>query len=313
MSTNLLKLPPLDAIRGFVVVARRMSITLAAQDLCLTQSAVSRQIQALEEFLGTPLFVRKFRSIALTDAGEELFRLASPWLDRLAEYSASVKDERRYRPVTITTSIGIAALWLIPRLGRFQAAYPNVDVRIAAQNRVVDLNYEGVDLAIRYSSGPGPAESATRLFIERILPVASPAVAARAFAERERIFDEVFIELEQPGMPWLSWSGWLEKNDFPDAKPRAFLHFNQYDQVIQAAVEGQGIALGRVPLIEPMLGSRKLVAYAGPTAEIADYAYWLIQASEIPRPEVALFRQWIIDEVDRDPVNLLNSTERVLG
>lgn len=186
-------------------------------------------------------------------------------------------------------------------------------MRIAAQNRVVDLNYEGVDLAIRYSSGPNPVESATRLFAERILPVASPAVAARAFADRAAIFDEVFIELEQPGMPWLSWSGWLEKNGFPDAKPRAFLHFNQYDQVIQAAVEGQGIALGRVPLIEPMLGNGKLVAYPGPTAEIADYAYWLLQASEIPRPEVELFRQWIIDEVGRDPVNLLNSTERVMG
>lgn len=88
MPNQLLSLPPLDAIRGFVAVARRMSITLAAQDVCLTQSAVSRQIQSLEEHLGTPLLIRKHRAIALTEAGKEVLHLASPWLDRLAEYSA---------------------------------------------------------------------------------------------------------------------------------------------------------------------------------------------------------------------------------
>src|SRR2546425_7278493 len=101
MRNQLLSMPPLDAIRGFVAVVRRMSITLAAQDLCLTQSAVSRQVQALEEHLGTPLLVRKHRGIALTDAGEQLFQLAAPWFDRLATFAQSVRQPERPHPVTI--------------------------------------------------------------------------------------------------------------------------------------------------------------------------------------------------------------------
>ena len=149
MDQNLLNLPPLDALRGFVCAARRMSISLAAEDLCLTQSAVSRQIQAVEESLGTPLFRRKHRALELTPAGEQLFQLASPWMNRLAEFAEDARGDM-HRPVTITTSIGAASLWLIPRLGRFQEAHPQIDIRVAANNRLLDLGQEGIDLGIRY-------------------------------------------------------------------------------------------------------------------------------------------------------------------
>src|SRR5690606_17943847 len=150
MSLPLHKLPSLDLVRSFVAVGRRMSITLAAQDLHLTQSAISRQMRLLEDQLGVRLLERGFRSISLTQAGSQLFRLADPWVAQLGELTEALRRQTARRPVTITASIGVASLWILPRLGAFQAAFPHIDVRVAANNRVVDLVREDVDLAIRY-------------------------------------------------------------------------------------------------------------------------------------------------------------------
>lgn len=299
MSNQLLTLPPLDALRGFVAVARRMSITLAAQDLCLTQSAVSRQVQALEEHLGTPLFVRKHRAIALTDAGQQLFQLASPWLDRLADYTQTVKKDGRMRPVTISASIGVTSLWILPKLGAFQAAHPHIDVRVAANNRILDLKQEGIDLAIRYCQQAQAPQGAIRLFGEEVVPVANKAVAAKAFRNPGALLQQVLLELDERTLPWLRWSEWLAAKGFPDAKPKAYLHFNQYDQVIQAALEGHGVALGRIALVQPMLKDGRLVAQRDARIGVSDYAYWLILSDESPRAEVKIFSDWLIGEVQR--------------
>jgi len=296
MPHPLLSLPPLDALRGFVAAARRLSITAAAEDLCLTQSAVSRQIQALEERLGTRLFTRSNRSIALTPAGEQLFRLASPWMDRLGELAESLRGERRARPVTISASVGVAALWILPRLGAFLSAHPDVDVRVAASNRVMDLAQEGVDLAIRYSPTSAPPEHAIHLFHEDVVPVASPAVAASAFAGDDELLGQVLLDLDDRRRPWLHWAQWLEDWQLP-RKPKGTLQFNQYDQLIQAAVEGHGVALGRVPLILPLLKDGRLVAQHERRRSVPDYSYWLIQAEAEPRAEVIVFRDWLVEQL----------------
>lgn len=296
MGNELLDLPPLDAIRGFVAVARRMSITLAAQDLCLTQSAVSRQILSLEEHLGAPLLVRKHRAIALTDDGERLFALASPWLERLAGYAESVRDERRMHPVTITAAIGFASLWILPRLGSFQDAHPHIDVRLAANNQLLDLQREGIDLAVRYAREAGAPPGAERLFGEKVLPVASKSVAARAFKNPQALLGEALLELDERARPWLRWSDWLSATGIANAKPKAYLHFNQYDQLIHAAVEGRGVALGRLPLVRPMLQDGRLVALADDGRGHSDYAYWLIDGLSEPRQEVKVFREWIVQQ-----------------
>lgn len=297
MHNPLLNLPPLDAVRGFVAVARRMSITLAAQDLCLTQSAVSRQIQSLEQHLGVPLFIRKHRAIVLTEAGNELLQLASPWLDRFAEYSESVGARERMRPVTITASIGMTSLWILPRLGVFQDAHPHIDVRVSATTRVLDLKREGIDLAFRYARRDDVPPGATRLFGETILPMASREVANRAFKKPKALLNEVLLELDERAVPWLRWSDWLQAAGMADAKPKAYLHFNQYDQVIQAAMGGHGIALGRVALVLPMLHDGRLVASRNAGIGRSDYAYWLVERDAAPRKEVRLFRDWIVREV----------------
>ncbi|BBB68502.1 LysR family transcriptional regulator [Undibacterium sp. YM2] len=298
MSNPLLHLPPLDAIRGFVAVARRMSITVAAEDLCLTQSAVSRQIQSLEEHLGSKLLIRKHRAIALTPAGEQLLKLASPWLDQLAEFSASQRQQLQSRPVTMTSAVSVTGLWILPMLGAFQAAHPNIDVRVSADNRMLDLKKEGLDMAIRYARAADVPAQAIRLFGEKIMPVACPAIAARAFGNPEGLLKEVLLELDERALPWLRWSDWLSATGLlsikPDAKPKAYLHLNQYDQVIHAALEGHGIALGRAALLQPMLKDGRLVALEDPRLGNSDYAYWLIVESTTPRAEVQVFRDWII-------------------
>ncbi|MES2039040.1 MAG: LysR substrate-binding domain-containing protein [Pseudomonadota bacterium] len=309
MSNPLLHLPPLDAIRGFVAVARRMSITVAAEDLCLTQSAVSRQIQSLEEHLGSKLLIRKHRAIALTPAGEQLLKLASPWLDQLAEFSGALRQQVQSRPVTMTSAVSVTGLWILPMLGAFQAAHPNIDVRVSADNRMLDLKKEGLDLAIRYARATDVPAHAIRLFGEKIMPVACPAIAARAFGSPEGLLKEVLLELDERALPWLRWSDWLTatglKNSNPDVepdgkpdgksdgKPKAYLHLNQYDQVIHAALEGHGIALGRIALLQPMLKDGRLIALEDPRRGNSDYAYWLIVESA-PRADVQVFRDWIV-------------------
>lgn len=295
MRHPLLELPPLDMLRGFVAVARRLSITLAAQDLCLTQSAVSRQVQALEEFFGSPLLVRRHRAIELTALGQQLFALASPLLEQLAEFSLAARGRERPRSVTFTASIGVTALWILPRLGAFQAAHEHIDVRVAATDKLLDLRREGIDLAIRYCRQADAPPGATRLFGVELVPVASPAVAKAAFADNEGLLGEVLLELDDQTRPWLRWSDWLGARGIGGRKPRAYLHFNQYDQVIQAALEGHGVGLAMVALVLPMLQDGRLLALAQGCV-VSDYAFWLIQAGESPRPEVAEFAEWLVHE-----------------
>jgi len=297
MSQPLRKLPPLEPLRGFVAVCRRMSITLAAEDLCLTQSAVSRQIQALEEYLRTPLLVRRHRAIALTDAGTALFQLASPWFDQVVRFTETVRDERKLRPVTLTASTAVAALWVLPRLGNFQSAHPNIDIRLAATNQLLDLEREGIDLAIRYCNDASAPPGARKLFEEEVLLVASPSVAKAGFSSTEALMEQVFLEFDERARPWLHWNDWIEALGMAGRKPRATMHFNHYDQLVQAAIEGHGVALGRLALLKPMLKDGRLVPYPGLAAKLSGYGYWLVETSPAPREEVALFRDWLLVQV----------------
>src|SRR4051812_13391803 len=149
MSVPLVRLSSLDLIRGFVAVGRRMSITQAADDLCLTQSAISKQIRALEEALGVKLLERGYRKVSFTEAGQRLFVTADASVNSIVDVLGAIAPQGR-RPVTVTASIGVTGLWLLPRLTGFRERHPDIDVRIDANNSVVDLEVEGVDLAIRY-------------------------------------------------------------------------------------------------------------------------------------------------------------------
>jgi len=292
MSIPLVRLSSLDLIRGFVAVGRRMSITLAAQDLCLTQSAVSRQIHALEEQLGLKLLVRGHRSIAFTAEGERLFRSADGAVQQLQDVLGELRADGVQRPVMLSASIGFTGLWLLPRLSRLQALHPEVDLRVSANNRIVDLRHDGIDLAIRYTTAALAPAGATRLFGESLAPVVHPALGLRSMAEALRQVS--LLEFDNPQHPFLQWGDWLQAQGLGEARPKGFLRFNQYDQVIQAALDGQGVALGRLELIQPLLDAGRLQRLTPPELSIAtSHAYWLIRASEPPRPDVQRVAAWI--------------------
>ncbi|TFW25791.1 LysR family transcriptional regulator [Massilia arenosa] len=295
MDHPLLGLPPLDALRGFAAVARRMSITLAAQDLCLTQSAVSRQIQSLEEHFGTPLFLRKNRALELTDAGRQLATIVTPWLEQLADFNRKVRGPARSKPLVIATSSGIASLWLLPRLAAFNAEHPHIDVRVNASTQILDMRQEGIDLALRYAPQSNVPAGSARLFDEMILPVARPDIAARAFAEPDALLDEVLLEFDERTVPWLRWPDWLQALKLHQP-PRAYLHCNQYDQVARGAADGLGVALGRLPLILPQLKSGQLAAAPVDLLRHTGYAYWLVESPTSLRPEAHALRDWLLGE-----------------
>lgn len=299
MSLPLSRLPSLDLVRGFVAVGRRMSITLAAQDLCLTQSAISRQVHALEDVLGVKLFARGHRSIQFTPEGERLFRIADVSVQQLQDVLAALDTRQLRRPVTITLSTGVASLWLLPRLSRFQALHPTIDVRVAANNKVLDLKAEGIDLAIRYGPQSSVPPDSPRLFGERLLPVCHPSLRAARLDSPESVRRSVLLEFDEPRRPWLQWGDLLNALGLGAVKPKAILRFNQYDQVIQAAVAGQGIALGRVALVEPLLKDGRLIAL--PTARHAaraEVAYWLVALPQESRPDVLSVMAWIRSEAE---------------
>ncbi|HUP91266.1 MAG TPA: LysR family transcriptional regulator, partial [Solimonas sp.] len=174
------RLPPLDLIRGFEAAARHLSFTKAAEELFLTQSAVSRQVQGLEEHLGVPLFQRKHRALLLTDEGQVLHRTVAAVLRDLRGAIDQVTQGRSARMVNVTTMVTFASLWLVPRLPKFRALHPGIDVRISANNEVIDLERQRIDVAVRYIAPEKAPRGAQRLFGEDIMPVCSPALLRRA-------------------------------------------------------------------------------------------------------------------------------------
>src|SRR6185312_12945836 len=179
MSSARWHLPPLELLLSFEAAARLLSFTKAAAELFLTQSAVSRQIQALEESLGAQLFERRTRALLLTEAGQHFYKVARQVLEELEQATQKLKGAKAARTVTVTTTPGFASLWLIPRLNGYLQGHKGVDVRISATYKSVSLEHDGVDLAIRYERAHAGATDKP-LFEEEVIPVCSAALAADA-------------------------------------------------------------------------------------------------------------------------------------
>jgi len=298
MHKTLHHLPSLDFLRGFEAVGRRLSFTLAAEELFLTQSALSRQVKALEDALGVALFERRHRALALTAAGAAFHRSVSQQLREIAVAAESARGLAREPGMTVSTTVSFAALWLIPRLASFRTAQPAVEVYVSANDRTVDLSRGDVDVAVRYLADGGAPPGAVRLFGERLLPVASPALQKRTGAPLQQPSDlarHVLIHLDDPAgfMPWLNWPAWLTSNGQPNLKPAGSLRFSLYDQVIQATLGGQGVALGRIPLISELLREGKLIA-PFPKRFDSPRSYFVIMAPHVAdRPDVAAFADWL--------------------
>ncbi len=294
-------LPHLAFFQGFEAAARTLSFTKAAEELFITQSAVSRQIKALEDHLGLKLFERRPRALALTENGQALYRIATDVLDRLQSATDRLRAETRARQLSITTTTGFASLWLIPRLRRFTSLHPDIDVRISATTDALNLERSLIDLAIRYCRPESVPEGAVRLFGEEMIPVCGRALVhdkARPLKRPQDLAQHTLLHFDYAGAEtmYMDWGTWLTALGIGDLKPAGALHFSQYEQMIQAAISGQGVALGRQPLLNELIESGALVAPFRQTL-VGSRAYFIIESRfAAGKPHVREFAQWLIAE-----------------
>ena len=305
-ATQAPRLPSLDLLKGFEAAARLLSFTKAGAELYLSQSAVSRQIQDLEDQLGVRLFQRRHRALVLTEAGQALHAASAQVLATMREVTDRLRATRGRRALAVTTTQSFASLWLIPRLGNFTRAHPEVDVRISAETRVLDLERDGLDLAIRHGPASLAGMDAVRLFGERVFPVCSPKLLKdpqRPLREPRDLRHHVLLQYDDPDgrHPWMHWKTWLEIERLADLRPAGNLVFSGYDQIIPSAIAGHGVALGRSPLVRQAIAAGELVA---PFKRSADpvRAYYVIQSRHAGgRPEVADFVAWLREEAKKEP------------
>ena len=296
------QLPPLDLLEAFEAAARHLSFTRAADELSLTQSAVSRQIAALEERLNVPLFQRLHRALRLTEAGLQLQATAAAVLQQLHSVTAQLRQTQHQKTVLVTTTPGFAGLWLIPRLSAFTATHADVDVRISVSLNLVNLERDGVDLAIRYGPTSAANPGAVQLFGEVMTPVCSPALrrqAGKPLKRPEDLQHHTLLHGAHDNAQLPDWSLWLRAMQIEQLKPAGALHFSDYDQMMNAAVRGQGVALGRFPLTNGLIKERKLVApFSQKLASPMGY-HLLRSNASVHKPEVNDFVAWLLDEAAR--------------
>jgi LysR family transcriptional regulator, glycine cleavage system transcriptional activator len=288
-------------LRAFEAVARRLSFRAAAEELHLTQPAISRQIRSLEDEVGAPLFNRGTRHVALTGAGATLLRTAAPLLQQLDSTVQQLRRQRHRQPVGLTTFASLASLWLLPRLHGFQQQHPGIDIRVSASDRLAELDDPELDLALRYGHPDGIPPDSTRLFSELLTPVASPALLARAPIRRGAdLARHVLLELDdqRPSAQYLSWRHWLHQHAPTVAEPRSWIYLNYAHQQVQAALAGQGVALARVALITESLARGELVEPLGPAGRLhSPFAYWLVRwPAREERPALAAFEAWLLEQ-----------------
>lgn len=295
-------------LRAFEAVARRLSFSAAAEELFLTQPAISRQIKALEDELGAPLFMRGTRKVELTSAGAQLLRSVLPLLQRLDTTVRQIRSARGRRHVSVATFASFASLWLLPRLQAFERAHPEIDIRISASDTMVDLDDPEIDFVLRYCHPDDAPATATPLFGDLITPVVSSALAQQAdrghappLRAPEDLAQHTLLEEDWP-LPsgeYLSWRRWLREAGAPRLEPLRWLYLNFTYQQVQAALAGGGVALGRLPLILGNLQRGELVEPFGPAHRMASpFAYWLIDLAtgRGSRPEVTAFAQWLREQ-----------------
>jgi LysR family glycine cleavage system transcriptional activator len=296
------RLPSLNALKAFEAAARHQSFTKAADELCVTQGAVSHQVKALETDLGLRLFRREHQRLVLTDGGQMYFGVVRNSLDSLAAGTERLLQEQNDAVLTVTTSPNFASKWLVDRLSRFSADHPEIDLRISASLRHVDFTRDDFDLAIRHGEGRWPGLHVTRLCEEELFPVCSPDLlkgknALRRAAELRRL---TLLHLDDKN----DWVKWLDAAGLGRDAPVKGPVFNQASMVIDAAVDGQGVALARSALVSRNLVSGRLVRPFELALKV-DYAYWIV----CPTPNASLakvsaFREWLLSEVADDATKL---------
>jgi len=286
-------------LRAFEAVARHLNFRAASEEMALTQSAVSRQIQALEEEVGVSLFLRHTRAVELTSAGTLLLMAVSQALPRIDGAVRQIRQSAGRKSVSLTTFASFASMWLIPRLEQFQRDNPDMDIRIDASDAPLDLEVADVDLALRYGPMGSMPANAVRLFGEQLTPVASPWLLKTGGALKKPADLAQFALIEagdahRTHLEWLSWRRWFDEQQLPKLQAKRWLYFNYAYQMVQAALTGQGVVLARMPMVAESLANGDLIEPLPHLRMDSPMAYWLIVGPRsAQRPEIKAFCDWL--------------------
>ncbi len=291
-------LPSLNALAAFEAAARHLSLTRAAVELNVTPGAVSKQVKALEDELGRPLFLRLHRALELTADGEQVYRVLRDGFERMSASLQAVSVSNAMRTVAIGSTMAFAQLWLMPRLGGFWNANQDIVVDHMISDRTQELQRTDIDLRIRYGDGNWPDEEAAKLMDDEIAAVASPGFAAKhQIKSAKDLADLPLLSVE--GVDW-TWTGWAEFFGALGIAKRklAVRRFNSYVIALQAAQDGQGVVLGWMALVKPLLAKRKLVQMT-PARIAAPQSYYVTWSSKRPlRAEARILRDWLLRQVE---------------
>jgi LysR family transcriptional regulator, glycine cleavage system transcriptional activator len=291
-------LPPLNALRSFDAAARHQSFTRAADELCVTQGAVSHQVKALEAELGLKLFNRARQGLAITEAGRDYLAVVQDAFDRIAFGTDRLLQRQRAGVITVSTSPDFAAKWLVSRLGRFAEAHPEIELKVSAAMHHVDFAREEVDLAIRHGAGNWPGLDAVNLCSEELFPVCSPALmtSRNGIREPEDVLQFPLLHLNDRR----DWSRWLE---LAGGAGEGMLHgpiFSHASMLIDAAIDGQGVALLRTALAAADLINGRLVRPFHVALRLSN-TYWIVCPKAMRSlPKIVAFRDWLLAEAAAD-------------
>jgi LysR family glycine cleavage system transcriptional activator len=292
------RLPSLNALKAFEAAARHESFTRAAEELCVTQGAVSHQVKALEAELGLKLFNREPQQLVITEMGRDYLVVVRDALDRIAVGTDRLLQRQSSGVLTVSTSPNFASKWLVHRLGRFAEAHPTIDLRVSATLHHVDFAREDVDVAIRHGDGTALGLNTTRLCTEELFPVCSPKLLRGRHALRKPadLAHHALLHLDHRQ----DWSKWLDAVGVKDADLLRGPVLNQASMVIDAAVDGQGVALARTGLAARDLIYGRLVRPFSLALPVS-YAYWIVCPKATAKlPKIATFREWLLAEAAED-------------
>jgi LysR family glycine cleavage system transcriptional activator len=294
------RLPPLNALRAFEASARLGSFVAAAAELRVSPAAVSQQVRRLEEYLDTVLFQRQARGLTLTEQGRDYLPELSAGFDLLSESTARVRAKRADGVLTLTMLAGFANGWLLPRLHRFRERAPRIDLVLRTSSQLMDFRRDAVDLAIRFSPAPGRGLHGEVVSREELFPVASPQLFqggslpdTLTALRKYPLLHDTDAGIEQP---WLGWRGWFERAGLVTADIGRGLQFSDSVVLINAAVAGHGIAIGRSPHVGPLLARGQLLRVTQ-ESWISPWSYYLVApAAHFRRPLVRTFVDWVLEE-----------------
>lgn len=292
------RLPPLNALKAFEAAARYESFTRAAEELCVTQGAVSHQVKALEAELGLKLFNRERQRLVITEAGRAYLEVVRDALDRIAAGTERLLQRQSAGALTVSTSPNFAAKWLVHRLGRFAQVHPGIDLRVSAALHHVDFVREDVDLAIRHGDGQASGLHVTRLCVEELVPVCSPKLlrGRNGLRKLSDLSRHTLLHVNDR----TDWRKWLDAAGARNVDPSRGPVLNQASMALDAAVDGQGVALARSALAAwDLIGARLVQPFE--LALPVPYAYWIVCPKATAKlPKIVVFRDWLLAEAAED-------------